>query len=468
MRSSSRPSRVLFCIALVISVKSSGAPSAKQLSIYSDTASFSVPVDDQNGREYVNVLEVLHRLGRTDARSEQDRWRVSFNGITAEFRDGKSRFKLGKSDRDLSSPFLLENGLGYVTVDSLTTLLPVFLQTSVTLHHNSRRLFVGNPAVHFTAQTNGAALVLNFTSAVNPSISTEPGKLRMSFTREPLVAPGTERLSFDSKVIPSALYSEANGAAEIAVMGSGALFARFSNDGRTITISPAPQSVAQTALTPPATQGNSSPAPPQVTVSTAAPVLSIPVFAVIDPAHGGDERGEQLSPQLAEKDVTLAIATRLRQEFQSRGMNSLLLRSSDTTLSTDQRASAANRSRATVYIALHAVSLGSGVRVYTSLLPEGGDNRGPFLDWQTAQSTYRSFSQVAAESVAAEVSRRELKSRMLVAPLRPLNNLEMAAVAVEVAPRSTIADLNSPTYQQTIAESVAAGLAAARDRLKKQ
>src|SRR5262249_17818018 len=208
MRSSNRPSRVLLCFALVISVKSSGVPSTKQLSIYSDTASFSVPVRDQNGREYVNVLEVLHRLGRTDTRSEQDRWRVSFNGVAAEFRNGKSSFKIEKSNRDLSAPFYLENGLGYVTVDSFTILLPLFLQTPVTLHQNSRRLFVGNPAVHFTAQTNDAALVLNFTSAVNPSISTEPGKLRLSFTREPLVAPGTERLSFDSKVIPSAVYSE--------------------------------------------------------------------------------------------------------------------------------------------------------------------------------------------------------------------------------------------------------------------
>ena len=43
----------------------------------------------------------------------------------------------------------------------------------------------------------------------------------------------------------------------------------------------------------------------------------------------------------------------------------------------------------------------------------------------------------------------------------------MASVAVELAPRSTIADLNSPNYQQTLAESVAAGLAAARDRLRK-
>jgi N-acetylmuramoyl-L-alanine amidase len=246
----------------------------------------------------------------------------------------------------------------------------------------------------------------------------------MSFSREPLVAPGTERLSFDSKVIPSAVYSEENGTAAITVNGSAPLFARFSNDGRTINISPAPQGAAQAASTPTVNQGNAPAAPPQAPAPASSPIPFVPVFAVIDPAHGGDDRGEQLSPQLAEKDVTLAIATRIRQELQARGMTAVLL-------------------------------------------PASGDSRGPFLDWQTAQSGYRTFSQAAAESVAAEVSRRQMKSRTLVAPLQPLNNLEMASVAVELAPRSTIADLNSPNYQQTVAESVAAGLAAAHDRLRK-
>ena len=254
--------RLCVCICLVISAPISGSAGPKQLTIFSDAASFSLPVREQGGREYVDLMEILRRFGRTDTRSDHDRWRVTLNNLTVEFKNGKTRFKVGKSDADLSAPFYLENGMGYVTVDSLTTLLPLFLQTQVTLHQNSRRLFVGNPAVHFTAQTSGTALVLNFSSAVNPSISTEPGKLRMSFSREPLVAPGTERLSFDSKIIPSAVYSEENGTAAITVNGSAPLFARFSNDGRTINISPAPQGAAQAASTPTINQGNAPAAPP--------------------------------------------------------------------------------------------------------------------------------------------------------------------------------------------------------------
>ena len=464
MRWSRRCLRVLGAICLLISATLSGSSGPKQLAIFSDSASFSLTVRDQGGREYINLLDLLRRLGTTNVRSEADRWKLTFNGIDSEFRNGKTAFKAGKADRNLSAPFYLEAGSGYVPVDSITTLLPDFLHTPITLHQNSRRLFIGSPAIHFTTQIDGAALILNFTSAVNPSISSEPGRLRMSFTREPMVAPGTDKLTFDSKVIPSAVYSEENGAAEISVAGNAPLFARFSNGGRTITVSPAPQAGIQPAA-PAATPGSAPVAGAQNPSPVQAPAPAVPVFAVIDAAHGGDERGEQLSPQLAEKDITLAIASRLQQELQSRGMNAILLRTSDVTLTADQRASAANRSHAAVYISVHAVSLGSGVRIYTSLLPEGDSSRGPFVDWQTAQAGFRSSSQTAAESVAAEVSRRQLPTRTLIAPLRPLNNLTVAAIAIEVAPRSSAADLTSPAYQQMVAESVAAGLAGARDRL---
>ena len=459
---SRRRLQLLAPICLAISATISGSSAPKQLAVFSDSASFSLPVRDQAGREYISLPDLFRRMGTTETRADSDRWKLTFNGIAAEFRNGKTRFKAGKAERDLSAPFLLENGVGYVPVDSLITLLADFFHVPVTLHQNSRRLFVGNPSVHFTAQMNGATLLLNFTTAVNPSISSEPGRLRMSFTREPLVAPGTDKLTFDSKLIPSAVYSEDNGAAEISVAGNAPLFARFSNGGRTITVAPAPQGGVSPA-SPAATPGAAPRPGAQVTPPVQPPAA--PIFAVIDAAHGGDEGGEQLSPQLAEKDITLAIAARLQQELQSRGMNAILLRTADVTLTADQRASAANRSHAAVYVAVHAVSLGSGVRIYTSLLPEGDSSRGPFVDWQTAQAGFRSSSQVAAESVAVEVSRRQLRTRTLIAPLRPLNNLTMAALAVEVSPRSAASDLSSPAYQQMVAESVAAGLAGARDRL---
>jgi N-acetylmuramoyl-L-alanine amidase len=347
-----------------------------------------------------------------------------------------------------------------------------FLGTPVNFRETSRRLFIGDVAVHFTAQVNKAnppALVMNFTSPVNPMIATEPGKLRMVFTHEPLVPPGSQSLTFDSAVIPSAAFQENNGAAEIAVAGPVPLFASFSNDGRTITIMPAPQAVARPASIPasaiPAPAANA--APPTPPAGGNAPVLPPPqYFAVVDASHGGDERGAALSDQLAEKDVTLAFARRLRQELQARGFATLMLRDGDVTIDLDQRASLTNGAHPSIYICVHAGSQGSGVRLFTALLPAGGENRGPFLDWDTAQSRFRAVSQGAESSLASELGKRQVPVRSLAAPLRPLNNVATAAVAIEVAPPAgKLSDLDSPAYQQVVAEAVVAGIEAVKDKL---
>ena len=79
-------------------------------------------------------------------------------------------------------------------------------------------------------------LAFHFTSPVNPSVATEPGKLRMTFSHEPLTAPASSTLTFASKTIPSATYSESNGAAQITVSTNAPLIASFANDGRSITL----------------------------------------------------------------------------------------------------------------------------------------------------------------------------------------------------------------------------------------
>ena len=242
---------------LVFDVVVSGFAEEKRLSVYSGTASYSLTVREQNGAEYVGLLEILSPLGSVSAHSDGGVWRLSFNRVESEFTPGKTRARVRGKNFDLPANFWLENGHGLVPLSSLPGLMQRFLGTAVNFHESSRRLFIGNVAVHFTAQvnrTNPPTLVMNFTAPVNPTIATEPGKLRMVFTREPLVPPGSQTLTFDSPSIPSATFQESNGAAEIAVNGPVPLFASFSNNGHTITITPAPQPApsAQAPVVPPA------------------------------------------------------------------------------------------------------------------------------------------------------------------------------------------------------------------------
>ncbi len=451
----------------------------KLISIYSLKRDYTVALQGRNGEDYVSLREVLDPLGNVSVKTDGLHWKIHYQKVEGEFTAGNTQIRVRGHEFSLPSKFLLENGSGLVPLASLSMLLSNFLDTPIAYYQNSRRLFIGNVGVHFTAQvtrTSPPALVLNFSSPVNPAIATEPGKLRMVFTRDPLVAPGTVQLTFDSGTIPSAAYTESNGAAEIAVSGSVPLLASFSNGGRTITIAPAPQSARASASvqsTPnqvspqgstPSVPSNSSPGSPAAAVAPAPP--SPQYFAVVDASHGGDERGAALTDQLPEKDVTLGLARRVRMELATRGVSSLVIRDGDMTVSLDQRADLANTAHPAIYLCIHATSQGKGVRIYTALLPSGGDNHGPFVEWETAQAGFRASSEAAAAALAAEFQKRQIAVRNLSAPLRPLNNIVGPAMAIEVAPPAAgLTQLNSPEYQQLVAEAIAAGVTNMRAQL---
>jgi N-acetylmuramoyl-L-alanine amidase len=465
----------VICLILACAILVAGAPPDKHLTVYSVAANYSLPLVQREGRAYVGLLEVLEPLGKVTAKSEGRGWHLHYNNVQGDFQVSKTRARVQGRDADLGGKFLIENSRGLVPLGSLPSLLPRFLGGPVTLHEESGRLFIGSVATHFTASLsadNPPRLVFHFSAPVNPTIATEPGALRMTFSREPVVAPASPTLTFGNKTIPSAIYSESNGAAVVTVNAAIPVIASFSNDGHTVTISATSAAAANTApnATPPAAgvpPSTVQSAPATATApAPAAPLLARRYFAVVDASHGGDDHGETLSSTLLEKDVTVALARSLRQELESRGIPTLVLRDSDANLSVDQRAVFANADHAAIYIAVHAASNGHGVRVYTALLPFGGDDRGNFRAWTTAQHASLPLSQSTANAVAAEFQRRQIPVRTLTAPLRPLNNVTGPAIAVEVAPQgSDSSQLTAPDYQQLVTSAVATAIAASRDQL---
>jgi N-acetylmuramoyl-L-alanine amidase len=457
-------------VILLLAPSLSAAPPEKHLSVYSTVANYSLPIVQRQGRDYVGLLELLEPLGTVSAKVDGPRWRLHYNNVLGEFNADKTRARVQGRDADLSAKFILENGRGLVPLAALNSLLPRFLGGPATLHEPSDRLFIGSVATHFTASVaadDPSHLVFQFSAPVNPSVATEPGKVHLSFNHEPVTGPASPILTFSSKLIPSAAYSEGNGGAEITVTTTVPLMAQFSNDGRTVTLAPPKsQAAGSLAATPPTAPTQSVPASPSPSSSTASPTARH-YFAVVDASHGGLDRGEALSPSLAEKDVTVALARLLRQELESRGVPTLVLRDSDANLSLDDRAFFANTTHAAIYVALHAASSGHGVRLYTAMLPYAdGEDRGPFRSWPTAQSSSLPLSQAAVVSIAGMLKRIQVPVRTLTAPLRPLNNVVGAAIAVEVAPpASNVSALNSPDYQQLIAGAVANGIVAIRGQL---
>ncbi len=467
---------ITLAILLAILAFLSAAPAADEnhISVYSPVATYTLPVLDRAGHEYVGLLELLEPLGRVSTQTDDRLWTLRYNALDAEFVAGKTRARIRGRNFDLAAPFLFENSRGLVPLSSLGALLPRFLGTPVNFHESARRLFIGDVRIQVSFQldaSNPPRLALNFSAPVNPTISTEPGKLRLVFKRDPVVSPGSQSISFESKVITQVTYSENNGDAELDVVATQPLLASFSNDRRAIVISVVPQtpatpSVAGSQNAGSQNTGSQNPAQAANIASGNANANARRVLAVVDPAHGGEERGAALTDTLAEKDVTLGFARLLRHELELRGFAVALLRDADTSSTLDQRAAAANVARAGIYISLHATSEGSGARVYTALLPVEGESKGAFHAWNAVQAPALPVSRMVSAAIVAEMRKSEFSARASSASLRPLNNVFMPAVAVELGPGPNgIADLTNANYQQRAASAIADAVVAVRDHL---
>jgi N-acetylmuramoyl-L-alanine amidase len=463
---------LLACALLLLLV----APSAeeKRLTIYTSRVSYSLPVLEREGGEYVGVVEALEPLCGVSAGTERKSWKLRCDRNNAEFKPGKTEAKVRGKRVDLGGRFLLEGDRGIVPLRSLDGVFAAFFEQPAELHLAGRRLFLGDIAVRFTPELRKDALVLNFSAPVNPVISTEPGKLKMTFKRE-AVTSSANAYRYDNPLVSSLAYAEVNGSAEVTVSGNIPLLASFGDGGKTITLAAAPDRVPSTAgapAQPPAPAASGSQAPP-----AAGPVapLQFPLppkyVVVLDAGHGGEERGAALTDTLAEKDVTLALARRLRLELQARGVATLMSRDSDIALTTDQRATLANTAHTLLFVAVHAGSLGHGVRIYTAMLPTGTASASeagwPFLSWDTAQAGFLTISHSVADQISGELTRHEIPNQVLAASVRPLSNIAAPAIAVEMAPpKDRVEEVTGGSYQQSVASAVATAIFTARPRLQ--
>lgn len=191
------------------------------------------------------------------------------------------------------------------------------------------------------------------------------------------------------------------------------------------------------------------------------PVVTPPKpLIMIDPAHGGTESGAVLNPVILEKDITLALARRLRIDLGARGFVAELVRDSDINLSPDDRAAKANAAHPTLYLCLHATSESSGIGVYTAMLAENAETSGPFVNWNTAQFSFLPASRAAQQEITAAMQKGGMPARSLTAPLRPLGNVTNAAVALELAPtKADVSQLSATDFQQNISAALANGIA---------
>ncbi|HEY2360009.1 MAG TPA: N-acetylmuramoyl-L-alanine amidase [Candidatus Angelobacter sp.] len=453
----------LFCV-LAVSV----AIPQQHLTVYTAQTSYSLPLLDRGGKPYISVTDLLVPLGASQPTTKGKDWRTSLNKMDLRLTDGKDKGTINKQAVDLGGTALLENGHCIVPMDALLPLLGRLLNTTIDFHQPARRVFIGNASTRFTAEfKNGdqPSLVLNFSQPVmrmdtnhdedRGALFTHSNRTTLVFRKDPVVS-DLKTQQFSEGAIQSLAFTEENGAAIITVTGNKHLQIIRSDNGKMITL----QAQASDAALPLAPSQPGTP-------SAEGQKRASEFFVMIDPSHGGADKGAIFGSKLVEKDITLRLARELRKELDERGIAVRMLRESDIDLSLDHRAEITNEQRAGIYVALHAGHPGKGVRVYAPVLTDVQQPlAGRFLPWETAQSAALGRSQNVAREVSEELKKKGMTVVNLNVPLRPLNNIAVPGIAVELAPEENdVQSLESPKRQNNIATAIALGIVQVRSQM---
>lgn len=230
-----------------------------------------------------------------------------------------------------------------------TWLVPVDLVRTLRRGADIRRdarLIVLPPAVVPTVTprlertSGGARLTLSLSPAAPTRITRDAGQVTVRVQAPALdlvaLAAGSPDLVRDLRVAESSLIVEL-----------GPLVATVRHEAATSGDTVVLELVATAgAVTPPA------PPPPPAAFDRPESGLRT---VVIDPGHGGDDTGVRGADGVVEKDVTLAVALRLKSVLESRyGLRVLLTRDADNGVDLDRRAAVANNNKADLFISLHA------------------------------------------------------------------------------------------------------------------
>ncbi len=176
---------------------------------------------------------------------------------------------------------------------------------------------------------------------------------------------------------------------------------------------------------------------------------------LLDAAQGGSQTGARIADRIEEKQVTLQAAERLGSLLRARGFTVAMTREGDVDVTNDGRAALANATHPIACILLHATSAGRGVHLYTTALHQQNIGTGSAVRWDEAQAAYAERSRVLGEDLKSAFQRSRIAASTGQTWMRPLDNMQCPAVAVEIAPMKDGTGADDTTYQGQIASAVA-------------
>ncbi|ADW68361.1 N-acetylmuramoyl-L-alanine amidase family protein [Granulicella tundricola] len=211
-----------------------------------------------------------------------------------------------------------------------------------------------------------------------------------------------------------------------------------------------------------------------------------PTLILLDPAHGNQDSGATLGPNLKEKDLNLAFAQRLRGLLQAKGFTVQLTREADAPapaaappadpdnptpppppppqLTPDQRAEQANRLHPGACLLIHTTPAGHGVHLFLSALTAPNTQAEPrqVLLWDTAQAPALAHSTTLSGRLAETLTAQSIPLVTGRVSVKPIDSMSCPAVTLEIAPLAEKGGKTTPVqdqaYQQKVAAAIAEGL----------
>ena len=388
-----------------------------------------------------------------------------------------------------------------VPAEFISRALALVYDAKLDLRKPSRLLIVGDLRVprvqmRYEAIGAGARLTIDATPRAASALAQDNERITIKFDADVLDV-ANAGLALPAQAAQSVIQSVRLMDAVTIAVELGPRFGAFKASNQPVDntmrlvmdLTAAPQTDAA-ALPPPAAGPLPGP-PPDLTALTQVPA-SIRTIA-IDPGHGGDDEGAKGAAGTKEKDLTLAVARRIKGAIEARlGIRVLLTRDDDRRVPIDDRTAIANNNKSDVFISLHAnaslrPSLGGGsiysaafepnaAQAARALAPErvpaigGGSREIEFVPWNFAQTAHVEESDALAKLLAAQFQDRIPLSARPVdsAPLRVLESANMPAVLIEMG-YLTNADqekqLGGAEFQNTFVQAVLDAVLKFRDLL---
>ena len=349
-----------------------------------------------------------------------------------------------------------------VPVEFISRALSLIYDTSLDLRKPSHLLVIGDlrvPRITVRYDPLGSAgrLTIDATPRATATVTQEAEHLTIRFDADaldlpamPLASPGPAGLILGVRGVDATTMAVDLGPRFVGFRASS----QPADDTMRLVVDLVAAQTDPAAAQPPVPTAQQPPLP-ELPPSFGQPASAFHTIA-IDPGHGGGDEGVRSPDGAKEKDLTLAVARRVKGAIEARlGLRVLLTRDDDRSVPVDERTSVANNNKADLFISLHLNGsvrrAASGASIFVAafdrdaaMASAGGGERVPafgggsreieLVPWDLAQTRHLDQSSGFASMLEQTLHDRVPMAARPVdrAPLRVLESANMPAVLVEL------------------------------------